>query len=115
MRPVRMLAFLAFASIFNPLRAQSNAAPYFAQFRTTTARALANGTTITHETTGKVARDSDGRTYTEETREAGVGDHKSGRTYVSIFDPWSASLSQSTAMTGLPRLLIFYRSRIRIQ
>jgi hypothetical protein len=86
MRPVRSLTVLGIGLILVcPLRAQSKA-PYSAEFKTTTVRTLANGTTITHEITGRVARDSAGRTYREETREVDPGDQKFSRTFITIGD-----------------------------
>jgi hypothetical protein len=64
------------------------AAPYAANRKTTRVQKLADGTTITHVTTGKEARDSAGRTYSESRNEIPTGgDESRVITNGHIFDP----------------------------
>jgi hypothetical protein len=48
--------------------------PYTANQKTTTVQTLANGTTITRETTARIARDSSGRTFRETVMDYRTGD-----------------------------------------
>jgi len=65
------------------LSAQVMGQPYSAISKTTTVQKLADGTTITHETTGVVARDSGGHTYRDQ--ELPVGS-ESGRSRIHMFE-----------------------------
>src|SRR5271163_2690886 len=108
MRPVRLLTFLGIALVFAPLGrlgAQINA-PYSAEFKTTTVRTLANGTTITHEYTGRVARDSAGRNYHLETREIGPEEQKSSHTFITIFDP---TADESISLSSFDKTATIHR------
>lgn len=61
--------------------------PYSATRKTTRVQILANGTTITHETVVKEARDSEGRTYrASEIQVSGNADHQPLILY-NVFDP----------------------------
>ncbi|HZP05021.1 MAG TPA: hypothetical protein VFB43_08985 [Terracidiphilus sp.] len=78
--------------------------PYTATLKTTVVRTLANGTKITHETTMKEARDSNGRTYRERHHESlPAGADGADFVTVNIFDPvnrvsimWNADSKQAT-------------------
>jgi len=65
--------------------------PYTANRKTTRVQALANGATITNETTGKEARDSSGRTYHENQMETQLGFAGQAPTYsnFNVVDPVS--------------------------
>ncbi|MGH9342737.1 MAG: hypothetical protein ACRD19_03115 [Terriglobia bacterium] len=60
-------------------------APYSATLTQQFTRTLANGTTISHTTTGQVARDSAGRTYQQQT--IGANGQNTPRTFIFITDP----------------------------
>jgi hypothetical protein len=60
------------------------AAPYTATRKTTRVQKLANGTTITHVTTVKEARDSSGRTYRESRPESPMGSEEGSNSLVSV-------------------------------
>lgn len=60
--------------------------PYTAEFKTTHVQTLADGSTITHETTDILARDSQGRSYNISSGTS-VGDNPSEYTNVNINDP----------------------------
>ena len=60
--------------------------PYTAEFKTTRVQTLADGSTITHETTDTLARDSQGRTYNMSSGTS-VGDNPSEYTNVNMNDP----------------------------
>lgn len=62
--------------------------PYTAEFRTTRVQTLADGNTITHETTEVMARDSLGQTYNLNTTDSDFGD-QTEHTSVNIYDPES--------------------------
>jgi hypothetical protein len=64
-------------------------APYSATRKTTRVQKLANGTTITHESSVKMARDSSGRTYQESRRESSMGLEGGSNNVVSVnvYDP----------------------------
>ena len=77
-------------------------APYSALRTTTHVQTLANGSTITHTTQVKEARDSSGRTYVETLPSTQAGEGPS-RSFVRVFDPvnrvsisWSAESKQAT-------------------
>jgi len=59
-------------------------APYTATRKTTRVQKLANGTTITHVTTLKEARDSSGRTYHESRPESPMGSEGDSNNFVSV-------------------------------
>jgi hypothetical protein len=70
--------------------------PYTAEFKTTRVQTLADGSTITHESTEVMVRDAQGRTVTVRTAEAGP-DASNTRTTTTLYDPatrtsttWSA-------------------------
>jgi hypothetical protein len=65
--------------------------PYSAVRKTTRVQKLANGTTITHITTVKEARDSSGRTYREDRRELPAGQEGGAPDFVfaNVHDPVS--------------------------
>jgi hypothetical protein len=84
------------------MRAPVTGAPYSALRTTTRVQTLANGSTITHVSQVKEARDSSGRTYMETLpgTQAGEGPERS---FVHVFDPvsresisWSANSKQAT-------------------
>lgn len=82
-------------------------APYTATRKTTRVQTLANGTTVTHVTTVKEARDSQGRTYREEHFDTPAADQQPMIHYV-VFDPvartmmnWS-SREQTVTLNHLP-------------
>lgn len=60
--------------------------PYTAEFRTTTVRTLANGSTVTQETTEIVARDSQGRQMLS-TTSTPISEGQPVRTMININDP----------------------------
>ena len=64
-------------------------APYSATRTTTRVQKLANGTTITHVTMVKEARDSSGRTYRESRQEPAMGLEEGSNNFVSVtvYDP----------------------------
>lgn len=66
--------------------AQMQRLPYTAEFKTTRVQTLADGSTITHETTEVMARDSEGRTY-QLSSNAFQGDDQGRQTSVNIEDP----------------------------
>jgi hypothetical protein len=79
--------------------------PYTATQKTTRVQKLANGTTITHETTVKEARDSSGRTYRESRPEllAGAEGEAASFFFVNVHDPvnrvninWNSRTKEAT-------------------
>jgi hypothetical protein len=60
--------------------------PYTAEFKTTHVRILADGSTITHETTEALARDSQGRSF-QLSSSSSTGDEQTLHTSVNINDP----------------------------
>jgi hypothetical protein len=60
--------------------------PYTAEFKTTRVRTLADGSTITHETTEVLARDSQGRSF-QLSSSSPTGDEQTLHTSVNINDP----------------------------
>jgi hypothetical protein len=89
------------------MHAPVTGAPYSALRTTTHVQTLANGSTITHTTQVKEARDSNGRTYMETLPSTTPGEGPS-RSFVHVFDPvnrvsisWSAESKQAT-VTHLP-------------
>ena len=62
-------------------------APYSADVTTTMTRTLADSNTIQHTTTGQVARDSQGRTYSMETVTGGMLGQNGPKTFIFISDP----------------------------
>jgi hypothetical protein len=66
--------------------AQMQRLPYSAEFKTTRVQTLADGSTITHETTEVMARDSEGRTY-QLSSSASQGEDQRMHTSVDIDDP----------------------------
>lgn len=78
--------------------------PYTADYKITSVKTLADGTTITHESTEVVAVDSQGRRMTSTTTLPNSAD-QSPRTHVTVFDPvahtntnWSVPGRQVTVM-----------------
>jgi hypothetical protein len=61
--------------------------PYTADMNATHTQTLPDGNVIQHTTTGKVARDAAGRTYTVETSNGGPLGQNGPVTRISIFDP----------------------------
>jgi hypothetical protein len=83
------------------MRAPVTGAPYSAIRTTTRVETLANGSTITHTSQVKEARDSSGRTYLESLPSAAEGGQ--AHSFVRIFDPvnrvsisWSSNAKQAT-------------------
>jgi len=66
--------------------------PYTAEFKTTNVRTLANGSTITRETTEIMARDSQGRTLTSTTSTAQI-EGQTVHTSVNVNDPVAKTLT----------------------
>jgi hypothetical protein len=66
--------------------AQQQRLPYTAEFKTTRVQTLADGSTITHETTEVMARDSQGRTY-QLTSSSPQNEEQTTHTTVNIEDP----------------------------
>jgi antitoxin (DNA-binding transcriptional repressor) of toxin-antitoxin stability system len=62
-------------------------APYTATEKTTRVQTLADGTTITHESTLKLARDSNGKTYREVRQATPIDAENEELVNVFIFDP----------------------------
>ncbi len=86
------------------MRAPVTGAPYSALRTTTSVQTLANGSTITHVTQVKEARDSSGRTFLEMLPSA-TGGAGPARDIVHVFDPvnrvsisWSANTRQATVV-----------------
>jgi hypothetical protein len=78
--------------------------PYTADYKITSVKTLADGTTITHESTEVVALDSQGRRMTSTTTLPNSAD-QSPRTHVSVFDPvahtntnWNVPGERATVM-----------------
>jgi len=87
-------------------------APYSAVRKTTRVQKLANGVTITHETSSREARDSSGRTYRESQPETPQGAEVLPRrvTFYNVFDPvnriainWNSSSKEAT-VSHMPEL-----------
>jgi hypothetical protein len=79
--------------------------PYTANRKTTRVQTLANGTTITNETTGKEARDSSGRTYRESQIEGPFGFERQAPAsfFFNVLDPvksvtirWNSNSKEAT-------------------
>ena len=79
--------------------------PYTATWTEKTVQTLANGTTVTHESTTKFARDSSGRTYTEthQTLPAGSDGQPREMVMYHIFDTvartttsWNSTMKEAT-------------------
>jgi hypothetical protein len=77
-------------------------APFSATRTVTEVQKLSDGTTITHTTVIKEARDSNGRTYTETLPESNSGQ---ARSFVRVFDPvnrvsinWSSASKQASVL-----------------
>ncbi len=82
------------------MRALVTGAPYSAVRTTTRVETLANGSTITHTSQVKEARDSSGRTYLESLRSMEQGGQ--AQSFVRVFDPvnrvsisWSSNSKQA--------------------
>jgi hypothetical protein len=78
--------------------------PYTAEYKTTQVTRLADGSTITHESTDTIALDSQGRRMTARTAVQLLGD-QTRVTHVSVFDPvahtnssWSVPGQKATVM-----------------
>lgn len=83
------------------MRAPVTGAPYSAVRTTTRVETLANGSTITHTSQAKEARDSSGRTYLESLPKA--TESGEAHSFVRVFDPvnrvsisWSSNAKQAT-------------------
>lgn len=91
--------------------------PYTAQFKTTTVRKLANGTTITHSSTSLVARDSEGRVRHEQS--LSFGEVTPERKFISISDPvahtWLNWSTGGPKVAQLDHLLAEDEIRSRLQ
>lgn len=81
--------------------------PYTGTRKTTRVQKLANGTTITHVSTMKEARDSSGRTYRESKPESAMGSENAAANYVvvNVHDPvsrtntfWNSNTKEATVM-----------------
>ena len=101
------LLLLSFVSVSAQTTGVRNS-PYSATKKTTFVQKLADGTTITHETTTTEARDSQGRTVHTNTME-GLGDRNI--THTMVMDPvartitnWSSAAKEATTM-HLPELI----------
>src|SRR5262249_45825091 len=64
--------------------------PYTAEYKTTSVHKLANGVTITRSSTYRQARDSEGRTCTEQS--LGFGEANINGKFVSVIDPVSHTI-----------------------
>jgi hypothetical protein len=100
------VVLMVFAGPCN-LLAQNNS-PYTAEFKVTSIQTLANGGTITRETTEKRARDSQGRTFVSNQLLSPVG--KNTTTMINIHDPiagtssmWDSVHKQATVTMEPPR------------
>ncbi len=89
-------------------RARQATAPYTAEYSITTVQTLANGTTITRESTTKIAVDSRGRKMTSTTTRLSSGEQNS-RTFVNVFDPvartntnWNSPGRNQVTVTSVP-------------
>jgi hypothetical protein len=74
-----------------PTLSNIKGAPFSASFQSEGKQVLADGTTITNTRTGKIARDSEGRTYMEITTLRGPGVNPQSFTSVNINDPVSGA------------------------
>ncbi len=72
--------------------------PYSAQMTATSVKTLGDGNTIQRTTTGFVARDSEGRTYTQETS-TGLWGQSGPKTMTFIFDPGAGYVYSLNAET----------------
>src|SRR5271163_699063 len=63
------------------------AAPFYASFQNESRQVLADGSTITDKCSGKVARDSEGRTYLEVTTTRGPAPNPQSHTSITVNDP----------------------------
>jgi hypothetical protein len=87
-----------------PQSRKLNIEPYTATQKTTTVQTLANGTTITRETTAKEARDSSGKSFRETALDFPMGDGQTGKqSMFYVFDPvnrininWSSQTKVAT-------------------
>jgi hypothetical protein len=78
--------------------------PYTATQKTTTVQTLANGATVTRETTGKVARDSSGRAFLETVMDLPMPEGETGKqSNFNVIDPvnhviinWNSRTKQAT-------------------
>ena len=70
----------------SPAAARAARLPYTAEFKTTRVQTLSDGSTVTHESTEVVARDSQGRSLNSTTRGAG-SEFEVEQTSVTVFDP----------------------------
>jgi hypothetical protein len=75
-----------------PLLSSIKSAPISASFQSENKELLADGTTITNARSGKVARDSEGRTYHEITTTRGPAANPPSYTSINISDPVSGVL-----------------------
>jgi hypothetical protein len=87
--------------------AQAARLPYTAEYKISSVKTLANGTTITHESTEVRALDSEGRVMTSRTTIPVSGD-QTARTHFDVFDPvartntfWD-SPGQRVTVTAMP-------------
>jgi hypothetical protein len=77
--------------------------PYTAEFKNTRVQTLADGSTITHESTEVMARDAQGRTLTIHTSEAGMESNVT-QTSSTVYDP--ASRTRTSWFTPGQRLIV---------
>jgi len=85
--------------------------PYTAEFKITKVQTLTNGSTITHETTEVVARDSQGRHMTASTMIPTSGD-QTPRTNVSIEDP--VAHTHAYWFSAVPRVTVTNRPEVGV-
>jgi hypothetical protein len=79
--------------------AQTPKQPYKAEFKSTSVRTLADGTTITQESTEVRAVDSQGRTMTSTTH-VPSGNEQSATTSVTVFDPVAGTRTSWNSRTN---------------
>jgi hypothetical protein len=77
--------------------------PYTAEFKNTRVQTLADGSTITHESTEVMARDAQGRTLTIHTSEAGMESNVT-QTSSTVYDP--ATRTSTNWFTPGQRLIV---------
>ena len=74
--------------------------PYSADFSNSSVQTLAGGNTIQRTTTGHVARDSDGRTYSQEVL-TGLWGQSGSKTVTFISDPVAGYAGKSLTMASI--------------
>jgi hypothetical protein len=83
-----LFAILAVSVVALPPAAKQAKLPYTAEFKTTRVQTLADGSTITHDSTEVMVRDAQGRTANIRIADAAI-DSQAPRTIVSTYDPAS--------------------------